>query len=223
MEPRAVFSTEEALKYGWARTRAHLRTVLIPGLIGGFLAMLSNALTAQGARGSELLVALINLLNVAVALIWIRMGLSLHDGRPIPREDPMQWVAGYLGFLLTQVLFSLIVSVGLVLLVIPGILWAAQFAFAPFLVVDQQRDPIAALKESSRLTRGQRPQLIVFGLAVFGVNLLGALAFGVGLLLTVPTSVLAAAYVFRRLQAHAGVPVPDTRIAPTGPQRPVTT
>lgn len=218
MQTQEIFSTGEALKYGWGKANAHLRTVLIPGVIGGVLAMLSNAL--QGVRGAELVILLINLAQVAVALIWVRLALALHDGKPLPTADPTQWVAGYLTYLLTHVLVSLIIAGGLILLIVPGLFWAAQFGFAGFIVVDRKLDPIAALKESSRLTRGLRPQLIVFGLALFGVNLLGALALGIGLLITVPTSVLAAAHVFRRLQAHAGVPVPDVTPAAQGPRLP---
>jgi hypothetical protein len=46
------------------------------------------------------------------------------------------------------------------------------------------------------------------------VNLLGALAFGVGLLVTIPTSFVAAAHVLRRLQARATDAAQGERLTP---------
>jgi uncharacterized membrane protein len=70
-------------------------------------------------------------------------------------------------------------------------------------MIDQRLEPVEALRASSRLTAGSKGQLVLFGLTLVGVNLLGALAFGVGLLFTVPTCYLAAGQVFRQLQGHA--------------------
>ena len=72
-----------------------------------------------------------------------------------------------------------------------------------FLVVDRKLDPVEALRESSRLTQGVKGQLLVFALLIAAVNLVGAIALLVGLLVTIPTTVIAAAYVLRRLQSRA--------------------
>jgi uncharacterized membrane protein len=83
--------------------------------------------------------------------------------------------------------------------------WVGSSGYSTFVVVDQRTDPIEALRKSSRLTDGVKGQLFWFGLLLIGVNLVGALALGVGLLVTIPTSFIAAAYVFRRLQQRADV------------------
>jgi hypothetical protein len=57
---------------------------------------------------------------------------------------------------------------------------------------------------------------------MFGVNVLGAMALGIGLMVTVPTTLIAAAHVLRHLQEHAREgerPVSDAA-APVAPTQP---
>jgi hypothetical protein len=48
--------------------------------------------------------------------------------------------------------------------------------------------------------------LFLFGLALGGINILGALVFFVGLFATIPTSMVAYAYVYRTLAGDAEIP-----------------
>lgn len=143
------------------------------------------------------------MLPVALALAFIRVSLALHDGRPVDLGRPAELLDGLLSYLVTSVLYGLVVAAGFVLLIVPGVIWAVQFGCAYFVAADAKLDPIEAMRESSRLTRGARWHLLGFGLLLGLVNLAGALAFGIGLLVTIPTTFLAAVYAFRRLQARA--------------------
>lgn len=199
------FSSTEALRFGWATTRANLKPLLILGLVGAFLGLLSQSLTSPGTNDG--LRALMNLfvqvLQIALTMVWIRVALRLHDGQKLDWARPAELLGDFFTFLLTWVLYGLLVAVGLLLLIVPGVLWGLKFGFVGFLVVERKLDPIEAFRESSRLTRGVKGPLFVFALLFVGVNLLGVIALVVGLFVTVPTTVIAAAYVFRRLQARA--------------------
>jgi uncharacterized membrane protein len=87
-------------------------------------------------------------------------------------------------------------------LIVPGVLWALTFCFAPLIVAEGQRDVVEAFRQSSKLTRGSRAQLLALGAVLLGVNLLGVLALGVGTVVTVPISMLAGVYAFRRMQGR---------------------
>jgi len=101
-------------------------------------------------------------------------------------------------------LFSgVIVMVGFVLLVVPGIIAMLMLMFATLLVIDRTLSPVAALKESARITTGYRWQLLWLVILVALLNLLGALAFMVGLLITVPVSYLAVTHAYRTLATRA--------------------
>ena len=55
------------------------------------------------------------------------------------------------------------------------------------------------------MTDGIKWKLILFCLALGGLNLLGAIALGVGLLVTIPTSLMAYVYVYRALRDRGDV------------------
>jgi hypothetical protein len=220
------FSITEALRFGWGKTKANLKPLLIIGLVGAFLSLLNQALTRpQNVGGAGPLLALVmQVLQVGVTLAYVRAALALHDGQRVDLNRPAELLTGFVGFLLVSILYGLIVAGGLLLLVVPGVIWGIQFGFAGFAVADRKLPVLQALRESSALTRGVKWPLLGFGLALFGLNLLGAIALGVGLLLTLPVSAIAAAYVYRRLQERARAapqPVPPPPrpmiIAPPAP------
>jgi len=209
------FSSAEALRFGWRTTMANLKTLLAIGAFGAFLAMLHQALTGDAHHARPLLALVVQVLQTGVTMAFIRTALKLHDGDKVDLSRPGELLTGFFPYLLTSVLYGLIVGGGMVLLIVPGVIWAVQFGFATFVSVDRKLDPIAALQESSHLTKGERWHLLAFGLAALGVNLVGALAFGVGLLVTIPTTTIGAAYVFRRLQATVEHAPPALGLPPT--------
>lgn len=138
-----------------------------------------------------------------VAIGLTRIVLRVCDGQQPEYSDLYNGLALFFKYLLASILYGLIVAAGLILLIVPGIMWAVRFGFYGFLVVDQGAGPVEALRRSSALTQGARWNLFVFGLMLFGIVVLGALALMVGLFLAVPTALVAAAYVYRRLLGQA--------------------
>jgi uncharacterized membrane protein len=139
----------------------------------------------------------------AMAIGWIRIALRLHDGRPATVRDLIPDSTTLLAYLATALLYGLIVGVGLALLIVPGIYLAVRLSPYGFVVVDEKAHPWFALRRASALTEHVRWRLLGFGLLLFLINLLGAVLFGVGLVITMPVSAMATAHVFRRLQARA--------------------
>ena len=86
------------------------------------------------------------------------------------------------------------------MLIIPGIILALKYWFCAMIIVDRQIDPISALKESSNITNGVKRELFLFSAISLGVNLLGVLCLGVGMLLTIPVTSIAKVYVYRELE-----------------------
>ena len=80
-----------------------------------------------------------------------------------------------------------------------AVILAMGLMFVPYLVIDRGLGPIEAMKESWRVTKGHKWQLFFLFLALIGLNILGAIALIIGLLVTVPISMLAAAHAYRTL------------------------
>jgi uncharacterized membrane protein len=86
-----------------------------------------------------------------------------------------------------------------ILLVIPGIIWSIRFHFFSYLIVDKGVSPIEALKKSSKITKGTKWDLFLFGILLVFINILGALALLVSLFVTMPATMVANAFVYRKL------------------------
>jgi uncharacterized membrane protein len=209
MATTRVFSINEALRWGWDAMRRYLPVTLGLAAVWVLLWLIENLI---GGPAPERTVALrmfvsivLRLASIFLGLVWIHVALRIADGDPRPLDGLGETLSQFFGYLLASVLYGLIVAGGMILLVVPGVIWAIKFGFFGFALVEHKLDPIAALRASSQMTRGVKGQLFWFGLALVGINLVGAIAFGLGLLATIPLSALAATYVYRRLAAR---PVP---------------
>jgi uncharacterized membrane protein len=120
-------------------------------------------------------------------------------------------------YLLASLLYGLIVLVGLIALILPGIYLAVRLQFYKFLVVEHEdMGVVDSLKQSLNMSRGHFWKLFAFVVIVIIINIAGALAFGVGLLVTVPVSVLASTLVYKKLhgQRHPEHVHPEAPVLP---------
>jgi uncharacterized membrane protein len=99
------------------------------------------------------------------------------------------------------ILQSVIVLIGLVLLIVPGIIASLLFSMTQLSVIDKSLKPIEALKASYRLTKKHLWLLFQFMIVLVLLNLAGLIALVVGLFVTLPVSLIAVAYVYRKLTA----------------------
>ena len=59
-----------------------------------------------------------------------------------------------LGMLLLLIMYSIIITLGFILFIIPGIIFAVRFGFAPYILLDNNKGPLTAMKESWALVKG---------------------------------------------------------------------
>ncbi len=97
--------------------------------------------------------------------------------------------------LVSQVLISL----GLLLLLAPGIYLAVSYLFATLFLLDRQRDFWPALEDSRKAVTSRWWGFFGFFLVLVLLNLGGLLALGVGLLVTIPLSYGAVTVAYARL------------------------
>jgi hypothetical protein len=129
----------------------------------------------------------------------IKISLKFCDNEKAKISDLFSYYPLFFKYLIGSILYSLIVILGLILLIIPGIIWAIQFQPFAYLIVDKGLGPIQALKESSKITKGNRWNLFSFLVILIFLQTLGAFIFLIGLFITVPITLIAYAYVYRKL------------------------
>lgn len=112
------------------------------------------------------------------------------------------FAAGYMaGASFTAQSYLVIALATIILLVVTY--FAMRFQFYKLAIIeDDSLSALAALKKSFDITRGHDVSLISFYALAIAFNVVGALAFGVGLLFTLPVSMFAYTTVYRRLTHH---------------------
>lgn len=132
------------------------------------------------------------LINAAL----IRGALHEVDGNK-PAIGSFFQFANVASIIIASIIVGIAVTVGFVLLIIPGIIvtfltwWTLQF------VVDRNEDAISAIKSSFRAISSNAGPLFVLALALVGINILGVIPCGLGLLVTIPITIIASTYAYR--------------------------
>jgi uncharacterized membrane protein len=70
---------------------------------------------------------------------------------------------------------------GFIFLIIPGIIIACRLAFVSYLVMDKKMDPIQAVEESWKLTKGHAWTIFFMAIVSFFICLLGLIMCFVGI------------------------------------------
>lgn len=129
--------------------------------------------------------------------------LKAHDDVAAARLSDFWHPQDFLKYVAVIILFNVIVVIGIILLIIPGIIAALTFMYAPYLVIDKGLGPIEALKESARITKGNKWRLLALSGATVLVMLLGVLVLLVGTIVAMPVVMLATIDAYRKLKAAA--------------------
>lgn len=207
------FSMGEAIEFGWNITKNNLSFFIVLLIIAGLILIIPGTfsqLTRHNAPGLSIILSIGSfVLQLIIGMGLIRIALRFYDNEKAEFSDLFCCLHLFFKYLLGSILYGLIVSAGMILLIIPGIIWAIKFYFFGYLIVDKGLGPIEALKRSSAITDGVKWDLLLFGLLIFGINLIGAIPFFLGWFVTIPIAMVATAFVYRKLLSEMGVPKTD--------------
>ncbi len=114
----------------------------------------------------------------------IYLFLKAVRGETVQIKDIFQPFNQFVDVVLANILVTGIVIAGIILLIIPGIIFAIKLVFVPYLVMDRKMNAINAVKESWKMTGG-------FGWTIFGMAILafficvgGFIVFFVGIIVS---------------------------------------
>lgn len=150
-----------------------------------------------------LLLILINLLAGIFAYVlfmgWNRIALDLFDRGHSEVNRIFVTLPLFLSYFIGGILYSLIVSFGTFLLIIPGIIWALKYGFFDLMIIDTDCGPMEALSKSGSLTYGHKWQLFWFALISMAILFISAITI-IGPFILAYVLFLSRAYIFRTLQ-----------------------
>ena len=103
-----------------------------------------------------------------------------------------------------NVVVGLIVGIGILMLIVPGIIFACRLAFVPYLIIDRRMDLTEALNKSWEMTRGYGWQVFLIGFIGFFVVILGLIALIFGVIISIIWIQMASAVLYNAVVTEKG-------------------
>lgn len=196
------FSIGDALSFGWHGFKR--QAWLFLGVFGAMVVFqFIFSLLPKGALFGLVSLFTNLILQILLQIGFISMTLRLVNGERASLKDLFSHAHLFLRFLAASILMGILVLLGFLLFIIPGVILSLRLWFVGFVLVDMNVGPVEALRRSWDITRGATLRLLLFGVVLALVNLAGLLALFVGIFVSVPVTLIAVAYVYRTLTARA--------------------
>lgn len=197
------FSIEESLKFGWHKTKAHSSLLFQVMLTLFALQVVSSIVTKvlgntmQGIAATIVLAVVSLFVGVGFTIITLKLAKGEHASyADILPSGMLVW-----RYLVANLLTGLLVVIGFILLIIPGIYLLLRYSMVRYSIIDGA-GITDSLRHSAHMTMGVKWHLLGFFVVLILINIVGAILLLVGLLVTVPVTMIAYAHVYQKLHAH---------------------
>jgi uncharacterized membrane protein len=190
-----------SVRFGWETFMRHpLRFIGF-----GVIFLLVSYLIGDYARQSDLALKIAMGVASIIAAVFLDMGatafvIAAHDEPETTTLGALLHTDDFVPYLGVLIAYGVLVFGGLLLLIVPGIIAVTALGFAKFFVIDKHLSVADALRASARITRGHRFEVFVLLSVLAVINIVGALMFGVGTIVTMPITMLAMAHAYRTLE-----------------------
>ncbi|WP_462362168.1 hypothetical protein [Parabacteroides johnsonii] len=200
MEPKFMIS--EVFGTSWKHTKSQIWVLV--GLFIGF-SILSMIVTLFGmpAQGSIVGRVIVQIVSLLISCIFM-LGYVKNIFQALDGEEPQFSAYGQqsrkiITYLIANILFSIAVCIGMVLLIIPGIYLYLRLQFFTAFIVEEDCGIIKSLQKSWNMTQGQTLPLFLLLLTMIGTAIVGCILFFVGFFVAVPLIYMMQCYTFRKL------------------------
>lgn len=204
-----AFSVGEAVSYGWTAYWRNIGPLLLITIVIIAVQLVINVVGQ--VSGSVVIRLVLSIVGWVVSMILsmglIRASLAVVKGQA-PDVNMLFETEGLGSFIVAAIIFGVAFGIGLIICIVPGIIIGIVWMFYGYLIVENPTlGPTEALKRSQEMTKGRLGELFVFGLALFGINLVGFLLCGIGTVFTYGITAIAVAYAYRTLSGQSVAPV----------------
>ena len=151
-------------------------------------------------------------IQLVITLGMLKVGLKLVNDEEPQWSDYALPMGSYVAYFAASVVFGLIFGVGILLLIFPGIMWFIQFHYFGYALVERGLGPMESLRISSRITKGTKWKLFLFGLINLVINVAGALCLIVGMIPASLVTFIASMHVYKQLCQSADGVGPSSRL-----------
>jgi hypothetical protein len=205
------FSIGDTLSEAWAKTKGAKTAILIGcviyfailigiSMVLGIVSVIGSFFGSVGAIGVQVLSQLITTaISMPMAAGLMIMGIQRSVNAPISSGAVLHYFPQILSLLLLVILMYLMIAVGLVLLVIPGIYLMVSYYLAIPLLIEKNLGPWQALEASRKAISKRWFAIFGFFIVLTLINLVAMIPLLIGLIWTVPMSVIAMGILYRNI------------------------
>ena len=183
---------------------------LLVGLVIGFTIVYSLLLIfTVPSKGetigiSSIIVSTLSLFILCLFMMgYIKNCLQTLDGEEPQFSAYGQVSRKLLSFLVAYIILSIIITIGVILFIAPGIYLGLRLQFFYAFIVDDDAGIIDSFKRSWNITKGHSLKLFILFFIMLLIYIIGYLAVIIGIFVAIPLIVLMYGYTYRKLTAPA--------------------
>ena len=118
------------------------------------------------------------LISYTYYISQVYAGFNIYHGNLEPVKDVVKKsIKKLVNISILYFLQSLLIFIGFLLFIVPGVIWSIKYMFSFFILLDQNCGPVEAMKRSSKLTSGYKGTLFKKLLGLAGIQMLLLLPF----------------------------------------------
>ncbi len=149
-----------------------------PFILGGLILIVINSISSS-------------ILTGPVIAGFMYMTLRKLRGERVTLGDAFKGFENFVNTFVAGLVYLLMVAVGMLFLIIPGIVVGAMFIYMFPFIVDKNMDFSQAFKASLDLTSRRLLDHCLFFIVLILIQVVGVLAFGIGIFVTIPLMYIA--------------------------------
>jgi hypothetical protein len=201
----------DIIGYGWKKFQEYLGQIIVAiiiyAVVVGVFLFIGNIIQTQiNSIFGSIIFSLINLVvSSAISIILIRAVLAVVDGKQIDTAELFS--TDNLGpYIIGALLFALGAWIGLILCIIPGLIFMFLASFWNFYIVDKGLEPVEAIKASIELVQKNVGTVLIWAIVSTLLVIVGLIVCCVGTIVAIPVVYIGHAYLYRRLNGEPVAP-----------------
>ncbi len=198
------FNISEVFKTSWKHTIENI-WVLVGLLVGMSIISFTINVFSMPAADSYIGSFIATAISVFIAMLF-NLGYTKNLFQALDGEEPQFSAYGQQSrkiftYFIANIIYTILISIGLLFLLLPGIYLAIRLQFFIMFIVEEDAGIIESLKRSWEITKGQGLPLFMLFLAMLAILLIGLIIFFIGIFLALPLIMMMQCYVYRKLNS----------------------
>ncbi|MDZ7884977.1 MAG: hypothetical protein U5N53_19725 [Mycobacterium sp.] len=227
-----AYRVGEAVSWAWNKFSKNVAAILVPTLVfgvvyavlQGVIQTISTAFSTVDSSsygdgysasismglGGIVVSVIGGIVTVIVAAVvqsaYIGGMLDIANGQPVEIGSFFK-PRNVVNVIIASVLSSIIVAIGVLLCIVPGVIATIMLFFTTAVVVDRNVSGIDGLSTSFNMAKANFGPVALTWLTTIGIGILGVLACLVGLIVAYPVIALVTVYAYRKLSGGFVAPL----------------